>query len=50
MKAGGVKDATASILELHSIPAAVSKDLSALLPDMPSVAAPTDVNQHPLKA
>lgn len=37
LKASGVKDATASVLELHSIPAAISKDLSALLPDMPSI-------------
>lgn len=28
-----VKDATASILEMHSIPAAVSKDLMAALPE-----------------
>ena len=27
-----VEDATASILEMHSIPAAVSKDLTAALP------------------
>ena len=33
LKTDMVQDATANILELHSIPAAVSKDLAAVLPE-----------------
>ena len=46
LQTDAVKDATASILELHSIPAAVSKDLLALLLEVQHVVPPAAATAH----
>lgn len=46
LESDAVKDATASILELHSIPAAVSKDLLAFLPDVQHFVPPAAATAH----
>ncbi|KAL0022757.1 hypothetical protein WJX77_012242 [Trebouxia sp. C0004] len=46
LQTDAVKDATASILELHSIPAAVSKDMLALLPGVQHVVPPAAATAH----
>jgi len=46
LKAAAVKEATASILELHSIPASVSKDLSTLSPEMQHGLSPAAAVTH----
>lgn len=46
LETDAVKDATASILELHSIPAAVSKDLLAFLPEVQHIVPPAAATAH----